>query len=239
MSTSSNEVAPRVADTSHVAPALSRVAGLIALITSVVTLLFLAFLHILSPEFDPSWRMVSEYALGNYGWLLSLMFAVWALSSWALVLSIWSKVRTIGGKIGLFFLVITGIGEAMASVFDIRHPLHEMAGMIGILSLPIAAMLISVSLSHTEEWSAVKKALLWTANLTWASVLLLIATFILMIVTFTQTGNQVDPRVTVTVLPEGVIAYVGWANRILVVVYCVWVITVAWLDEKVTRSISY
>jgi len=45
-------------------------------------LLFLASLHVLSPEFDPSWRIVSEYALGNFGWVLSLMFVSWAVSWW-------------------------------------------------------------------------------------------------------------------------------------------------------------
>ncbi len=32
---------------------------------ALVTLLLLASLHFLSPEFDPSFRMVSEYALGS------------------------------------------------------------------------------------------------------------------------------------------------------------------------------
>ncbi len=237
MSASSNEILPKIANGSRVAT-VSQVAGRVALMTSAATLVFLIALHILSPEFDPSWRMVSEYALGDYGWVLSLMFVVWALSSLALVFAIWSQVKTIAGKIGLFFLIATGIGEAMASVFDIKHPLHELAAFIGILSLPVAAMLISVSLGRTEEWFAVKKTLLWTANLTWISVLLLIGTFILMIVTFTQTGNQVDPTATVTVLPEGVIGLVGWANRLLILVYCVWVMIVAWLAGNVTRSRS-
>ena len=47
-------------------------------------LLLLASMHVLSPEYDPAWRMVSEYANSHYGWVLSLMFAAWALSSWAL-----------------------------------------------------------------------------------------------------------------------------------------------------------
>jgi hypothetical protein len=43
-----------------------------------------AALHILTQEFDPSWRMISEYALGHYGWLLSLTFLAWGFSTWAL-----------------------------------------------------------------------------------------------------------------------------------------------------------
>ena len=196
----------------------------------------LAALHILSPEFDPSWRMVSEYANGQYGWVLSLMFVSWAVSSWALAFAIWSQVRTRAGKIGLVFLIAAGIGEAMASVFDINHPLHGLAGMIGIGSLPVAAMLISVSLGRTQAWSVAKKVLLWTANLTWVSVILMVATFILLIVTYTQAGGEMTSEVTV--LPPGVIALVGWANRLLIVVYCVWVMTVARLAANSSWSRS-
>jgi hypothetical protein len=200
---------------------------------SVGSLLSLGALHILSPEFAPSWRMVSEYTNGQYGWVLSLMFAFWAISTWALAYTIWSQVKTTGGKIGLFFLVAAGVGEAMGGLFDINHPLHGLAALIGIGSLPIAAMLISVSLILTQAWSEAKKALLWTANLTWISVLLLVATFAILIFTFTQAGGEMPSEGTVvTTLPPGVIALVGWANRLLIVVYCAWVMTVSWLAIK-------
>ena len=195
---------------------------------SVGSLLSLGALHILSPEFAPSWRMVSEYANGGYGWVLSLMFALWAISTWTLAYAIWPQIKTTGGKIGLFFLLAAGVGEAMGGLFDINHPLHGLAGLIGIGSLPIAALLISGSLGRSEAWSDVKKALLWTANLTWISVLLMVLTFIVMIVTFTQSGAEVPAEGTViTTLPAGVIGLVGWANRFLVVAYNAWVMTVA------------
>ena len=134
-------------------------AGL-AIAASAGAVLFLGSLHALSPEFDPSWRMVSEYANGHYGWVLSLMFAFWAMGTWALAYAIRSVAKTTAGKIGLIFLVIAGIGEAMGAAFDINNPVHDLAGFIGVGSLPIAAMLISVRLGRTEVWSAAKKPLL-------------------------------------------------------------------------------
>jgi hypothetical protein len=62
---------------------LSLPAARLAIAAAAAALLLLASLHVLSPEFDPSWRMVSEYANGHYGWVLSLMFAAWGVSSWA------------------------------------------------------------------------------------------------------------------------------------------------------------
>ena len=216
---------------------ISLPAAPLAIASAAAVILLLVSLHVLSPEFDPSWRMVSEYANGQYGWVLSLMFIAWAVSSWALVFAIWSQVRTTAGKIGLVFLIIAGIGEAMASVFDINHPLHDLASAFGILGLPIAALLISVSLGRTQAWSAAKKALLRTANLTWISVLLLIATFAILIFTFLQAGGDMTGEVP-TELPPGVIGLVGWTNRLLIVVYCMWVATVAWQALKLCRQES-
>jgi len=200
----------------------------LSLAAAIATLLTLAVLHILSPEFAPAWRMVSEYANGNYSWVLSLMFIFWAISSWSLAFTLWSEVKTTAGKVGLYFLIAAGIGEAMAAVFDINHSLHGLASLIGIGGLPIAALLISTSLGRTDAWSAARKSLLVTANLTWISVLLMGITFAILISTFTQAGGDMTSTEVPTTLPDGVIAWVGWANRFLIVAYCAWVINVAW-----------
>jgi len=207
---------------------ISHPAARLAIAANIVVLLLLAGLHILSPEFDPAWRMVSEYANGGYAWVLSLMFVFWGAGSWALAYTLRAQVQTTAGKVGLAFLVAAGIGEAMAAVFDINHSLHGLSAMIGIPSLSIAAVLISVSLVRTQPWSASKRVLLWTANLTWVSILLMAVAFTIMITTFTQAGGDMSASAeVVTTLPEGVIALVGWANRFLIIVYCAWAMTVA------------
>jgi hypothetical protein len=204
----------------------------LAVASSIAVLVLLASLHALSPELDPSWRMVSEYANGSYGWVLSLMFVAWALSSWALALAVWSQVKTTAGKVGLVFLVAAGIGEAMASIFDIRHALHSVAAMIGIPSLATAAMLMSVSLARNPGWAPVKKALLWTANSTWLSLVLMAGAFALFVATYKQAGGDMSAGTPITSIPAGVIAWMGWANRLVIIAYCVWVMTVAWLAPK-------
>lgn len=229
-SSSKNEAVSQLQDTFGITQTAAR----ISLGASIATLLLLATLHVLSPEFDPSWRMVSEYALGGFSWALSAMFIAWSCSSLALVFAVRPHLRTTAGRIGLIFLVLAGIGEAMAAVFDIRHPLHSTASMIGIPSLPVAAMLISVSLIRTQPWSSARKSLLGTANLTWISVLLMALTFLILIATFSQTGG--DMTSPPDVLPPGVIAVVGWANRLLIVAYCTWTITAAWHALKIPSS---
>jgi hypothetical protein len=95
-----------------------------------------------------------------------------------------------------------------------------------MLGLPLAAMLISVPLGRTTAWSDLRRTLLWTANLTWVSVVALAATMGLMTATFMQVTGGL-PAQPPPVLPPGVIGLVGWANRLLVVLDCGWVIVVA------------
>jgi len=164
------------------------------------------------------------------------MFAAWGVSSWALAGAIWSEARTTLLKIGLGVLVLAGLGEAMAAAFDINHDeLHSLAGALGMLGLPVAAMLISVNLGLTSRWCLAKRTLLWTANLTWLSVVLLVATLALLMVTFNQVAGGL-PTQPPEVLPTGVIGLVGWANRLLVIVYCAWVMAVAWESIKLRTA---
>jgi hypothetical protein len=85
------------------------------------------------------------------------------------------------GKLGLWFLIVAGLGEAMASIFDVTHDTgHGIAGLLGVGGFPVAALLLSVGLGHAEAWHGIKKTLLWIANLSWRSVVLLAATLGLM-----------------------------------------------------------
>jgi hypothetical protein len=90
--------------------------------------------------------------------------------------------------------------------------------MIGIPSLPIAAMLTSLSLVRNQAWSSARRSLLWTANLTWISLVLMFAT---VFIGLSQSGGEFGPDVLI-----------GWPNRFLVVAYCAWLITVAWSADR-------
>src|SRR5258708_1319384 len=198
-------------------PQIEVIGALLSIGAAAATLLLLASLHVLSPEFDPSFRMVSEYALGHYSWVLSLMFLAWGISSWTLAVALWSQVKTKAGKVGWWFLVIAGLGEAMASVFDITHdPGHSIAGVLGLGGFPIAALLLSVSLGRTQGWPGAKKPLLWIANLSWISVVLLGATLVLMTVQFAQVNGGQLPQHAPMRLPAGVLGLDGWADRLFV-----------------------
>jgi hypothetical protein len=136
----------------------------------------------------------------------------------ALFFAIKSQIRTVGGKIGLGFLLAAAVGMGMAAIFDVNHNLHGLAAIIGIPSLPIAALILSVSLSRNPAWSAARGLILLTANLPWISLVLMnVAIF----TGLAKTGGEFGPGM-----------WVGWANRLLVAAYCAWLITAAWTADR-------
>ena len=141
-------------------------------------LVLLAALHVVKPEFDPSWRFVSEYAIGRHGWIMTLAFLCLSLSCITSFVAIRSQVGTMAGKVGLGLLLLAAAALAAAAIF-VSDPvtarreeltthghLHGLAAMVGIPDLPIAAVLISRSLVRNRAWSSGRRSLLWTAHLT-------------------------------------------------------------------------
>jgi hypothetical protein len=55
-------------------------AARLSIASGVLFVLLLGSLHLLEPEFDPTWRFISEYALGNFGWMMRLAFLALATS---------------------------------------------------------------------------------------------------------------------------------------------------------------
>lgn len=197
-------------------------AAWVALAATAVSCAALLLLHVLSPEFSPSWRMVSEYANGRAPWLLSVVFYAWAVGSFALVFALWPLSAGTLGKVGLAFLVLAGIGQLMGGAFDINHKLHGPAAMIGIPSLCVAAVLVTMAMAGRSDISAPP---VWSAHLPWISFVLMMATLMMFFGALKAAGvdmsGQTEP---LKVLPEGVTGYLGWANRLLFAASYLWVV---------------
>jgi hypothetical protein len=210
-----------------------------AILATLAAILLLAALHVLSPEFSPSWRVISEYALGHYGWALSLMFLSWGIGSWALAVAIWPEVHTGAGRVGVYVLIIAGCGEAMASVFDVTHEVgHGIAGLLGVIGFPIAALLLSGALGRNEGWRAARKPLLSIANLSWISVVLLVATLAVMTMQMMRLNGGHLPQHAPKSLPPGVLALDGFADRMIVLTNCAWVLVAAGYAIRLRRVLT-
>ena len=208
---------------------ISLAAARLSFTAAVAFLVLLAILHVIKPEFDPSWRFISEYLIGDYGWVMMLAFFFLALSCAALFAAVRSQVGTISGKIGLGLLLIVSASLVAGGIFaadpitakpdelTTHGNLHGLAAMVGIPGLPIAAVLISRSLVRNQSWSSARRSILWTAHLTWVSV---VAMFAYMFVVVVPRGG----------FGPGVLT--GWLNRLVVLTYCAWLTAVAWRAIK-------
>lgn len=200
-------------------------AAYLALGATAVSGAALILLHGLSPEFAPSWRMVSEYANGRFAWLLAVVFAGWAIGSFALAAAMWPVSASTLGRIGLLFLLLAGVGQTMGGLFDINHRLHGLAAMLGIPSLCVAAVLVTIALSRHAGIVAPPA---WSAHLPWISFVVMIAAVVLFFSSLKAAGVEMSPDSRPLVeLPPGVSGYVGWANRALFAASYLWTVLAA------------
>ncbi len=197
-------------------------AAYLALGATAVSGAALLLLHAMSPEFAWSWRMVSEYANGRYAWLLTLVFAGRAISSFALAAALWPLSGSSLGRVGLLFLLLAGIGQTMGGLFDNNHKLHGPAAMIGIPSLCVAALLLTIALSRRAGIVAPPT---WSAHLPWISFVAMLGAFALFVSSLKAAGVDMSTQgKPLAELPAGVSGYVGWANRLLFAACYLWTV---------------
>jgi len=89
---------------------LVRISAQITIVAASLFVVLLGLLHLLEPEFDPKWRLISEYELGNYGWLMRIAFYSLAAGCISLFIAIRAQIRGIGGTIGLVLLLVIAVG---------------------------------------------------------------------------------------------------------------------------------
>lgn len=204
--------------------------ALISLISGILALLCLLILHFVSPEFQPSWRMISEYAMGKHKWLITSFFYFWGASSLVLSLVLWKEVTSGWALFGLVLLMVSGVGEILGGVFDVKHKLHGLAFGLGVPTLPAAALLIGQNLVRSESWNAQSKLLLGASHALWISLVLMALAMIVMMSGFKKAGIPMDPNTEPPEkVPDGVIALAGYANRLLALCYIFWLLVVAYL----------
>jgi Protein of unknown function (DUF998) len=210
--------------------AVSRTAALVAFAGAATFVILLGALHLIKPELDPSWHFISEYAIGEYGWIMVLAFLSLALSYVSLFVAIRSHLQTIAGRIGLALLLVSALGLTIAAIFTTdpitvsedavttEGNLHNLGGTLGI-AMPFAAGLIGWKLARNPAWSSAKRPLLWATGL---ALVAFVASFTSMGVMVSQSGGEFGPDVLI-----------GWPNRLEILAYCVWLMTVTRQAVKV------
>ncbi len=190
-------------------------------------LVLLLLLHFLKPEFDPSWRMISEYEIGKFGWMMRLAFLCWGAALLSLLLTISPAMQSVSGvisRVWFLLIVLALIGAALFKTDPITdqtssttNKIHQLCGSIVILTFPIAATIAAHSLSLNPAWAGASVVLIIITVLNWLSMLAFFATIAI--------ATKRDPNAG----KSGPHIPMGVPNRILVLMYVIWLIGIALL----------
>ncbi len=203
--------------------------GSLGLLSVAYSAVAVAALHLLDTEFDPVDDFLSEYALGDYGWLMRSVFVASGLGALAIALGLWRSLpRDKQAAAGALGVAVTGVGFIVAGIFETDTEdaagevettatglVHDLASSTLFLSVIIAAFLLWRVFAAAPSWRALSRPTLG---------------FAIALVVF---------RVATIAVPEG--GPVGLPQRVLAALMMGWLALLAWWlvrasDRRESRS---
>ena len=172
--------------------------------------LVLLLLHFLRPDYAPAHRMISDYAVGEYGWVMTTWFLAMSGGLMMLSLSLLRSGPASGvARLGTLLLGVASIGLVVSASFptDLEGvpstptgDIHMISFLVNVASIIFAIALLSASFWGNSRWrnyrrtAAILTAMIWLA-------------FVLQFLTMQHHG-----------------APFGLANRLLVVLLFAWLL---------------
>lgn len=137
-------------------------AARLAVAGAVLCLTLVAFLHVLEPEVNDS-NAVSEYALGDYGWLMNIAFFSGAAGIGALAFALHrSLARSKSGIAGIVLLWVAAVAWVLLGAGNIdpegadatTHGLiHGMGFFLGLPTRLAAPFVLAAAFRRDERWA--------------------------------------------------------------------------------------
>jgi hypothetical protein len=188
------------------------IAAVTALVTGGITAGLIAILHVLEPEYDPSWRMISEYSLGRYGWVMRLAFGTMAIGLASTCVALWP----FGGAwtFGLAAVALGALGAAFIDADPIMTPhaqatpvgrAHTVLGGVLLAGFPPVALFAGVGVAPTLGWTLAIASVVPFAGLVW-----------FLIAARPAHGEGGSPEIRI-----------GWPDRFCLLAYLAWVVLAA------------
>src|SRR5215831_19495800 len=195
-------------------PSVSTIAAVYSLSVTTLAVALVVLLHRLEPEFDPSWRMLSEYSLGLYGALMRAAFLLGATGVIAVAIALALSRSAWPASLVLVLVAVGPLGAAFIDTDPITTPrtamsrrsnIHAALGALFILGFPLAATIAGISAASNL---AVGPVLAWASIAPWLALVWFLGT------------NIRHARGEGVGAPD---VRIGWPNRVSMLVYLGWV----------------
>lgn len=179
--------------------------------------ILLLVLHFIQPNLDPTWNFISEYARGNFGWLMSIAFIALAVACVSGAILFWKSIPGWAGHTGSILLGLSSIGMVLAALFvtdPINTPmdqlsssgtLHGVGGQLNFTS--VAVLFFAIGLSKSAQLKTIKKPL-------WIITIVCLLADIAFIATAASSEGIFGPGV-----------FTGLFGRIMMLSFVAWMIT--------------
>lgn len=131
------------------------------------TILFLAIvilLHVIRPDKNPMSCFVSEYAVGDFSWLMTTAFLSLATGVSLLLLALTRNVKA--SKTSVITLGIFCVGAFLLAIFPTDIPgdsptstglIHGLSALVALLNLGIAMISWGFVFRRNKEWNSMAK----------------------------------------------------------------------------------
>ena len=193
----------------------------ITLVSALCFIGIMILLHVIKPELNPTWRMISEYEIGKFGWLMRLAFWLWATCALSLLLILDRAGSSILINVWLCVLTAALIGAGifrtdpiLETTNSLTNRLHTICGSLVILTFPVIATIVAVRFLRQGALDN-SMYIIGMTTLTWVGQINFFASISVSKKKHPEAG-RVGPEVKL-----------GWPNRIMVLIYVLWIVVVA------------
>ena len=159
---------------------------------------------------------------------MSMAFFCWGGCFIFLSLALWPLLRSVGGQIGKWWLIIIGTACIGAGIFipnqitepltTLSHKLHALCGVIVIFTTPMAALMVTGSLTKEGKYKPFKLSMRLFTALVWIGLIAFFASLII----YKPVGLAYNET-----------NLIGVPNRFMVVTYTIWSIAINTILSKV------
>jgi uncharacterized membrane protein len=126
-------------------------------------LLAIVLMHVLRPDYTPVNHMISDYAVGRFGWIMTTAFVALACG----ILMLLAGLARCGpasalARVGMFFLGVPCIGLIVTAIYptDLEEArsatrsgnIHTISFLVNVVSILLAVALLSASFRSHTAW---------------------------------------------------------------------------------------